>query len=127
MCFKVHSFLYNNSILHNFFLSRLYDEPHSKKHDPKVIQKNFDNIKTRKFYLNPTKEKSLRYIIGVPRYSILFNAESDGFLQLSGNQGRNKKIDKGKSNSILGPLQLVNIWPFKNEAHGTYGRHFNCT
>ena len=45
---------------------------------------------------------------------ILFfvNAENDCFLQLSGNQDRNKKIYKGKSHSTWGPLQLFDV--FKN-------------
>ena len=44
---------YNNSILHNF----LINDPHSKKHDPKVIEKNFDNKKNAHILFKYNKEK----------------------------------------------------------------------
>ena len=42
------------------------------------------------------------------------NAQNNVFLQFSGNLGCNKTVDRGKSYSIWGPLQLVNVEKFKN-------------
>ena len=48
VCLKVHSFSYNNSILHNFF----YQWPVlKKKHGPNAIEKNFDIKKDAHIFL----------------------------------------------------------------------------
>ena len=57
VCLKVHSFSYNNSILHNFFIN----DPHGKKHYPKVIEKNFDNKKGAHILSKYNKEKIVKF------------------------------------------------------------------
>ena len=59
VCFKVHSFSYNNSILHNFFIN----DPHWKKNMIRRSQKKIlITEKMRIFYLNTTTKKSSRFI-----------------------------------------------------------------
>ena len=60
-----------------------------------ILKKILSEGHTKKWLLfiqNATNEKSSRFIIEVPKYiSFYVNAENDGFLQLCGNQDRNKK------------------------------------
>ena len=56
LCLKVHSFSYNNSILHNFFIN----DPHLKKHNPKVIEKTFDNREDAHILSKCNKEKIIK-------------------------------------------------------------------
>ena len=59
VCLKVHSFSYNNSILHNFFIN----DPHWKKNMIRRSQKKIlITEKMRIFYLNTTTKKSSRFI-----------------------------------------------------------------
>ena len=51
-----------------FYTIFFINDPHSKKHDPKVIEKILITKKMRIFYLNTTKKKSSRFITGFPRY-----------------------------------------------------------
>ena len=48
-----------------FYTIFFINDPQSKKYDKKVIQKNFDNKTDADILL---KEKSSRFIIGIPRY-----------------------------------------------------------
>ena len=62
MISSLHSFSYNNSILHNIFIN----DPHLKKHDPKVIEKNFDNKKDAYILCKCNKEKIIKINHWIP-------------------------------------------------------------
>ena len=51
-----------------FYTIFFINDPHSKKHDPKILEKILITKKMSVFYLNATKKKSSRSITGVPRY-----------------------------------------------------------
>ena len=53
---KIHSFSYNSSILHISFIN----DPHSIKHDPKVIERSFDNKKDVHILSKYNKEKIIK-------------------------------------------------------------------